>query len=145
MAGLVAGAFSMATGEYISVTTQNEAIGAEVAVEESALKNDREAEITELADSYIARGVSRDTATAFATELADCPEQALLVRVQEELGVEVHAGGPELLPGLCPQRSERRISHADLPEDRSGVTDLRQVTQRHNADDTTIVDHRQPS
>ena len=90
MAGLVAGAFSMATGEYISVTTQNEAIGAEVAVERSALENDREAEIAELADAYVARGVSRETATAFATELSDRPDQALRVHVQEELGVDAH-------------------------------------------------------
>jgi vacuolar iron transporter family protein len=94
MAGLVAGAFSMATGEYISVTTQNEAIGAEIAVEKKALDNEREAEIAELAGAYIARGVSRDTAVAFATELADCPEQALQVHVQEELGVDA-----QKLPG----------------------------------------------
>jgi VIT1/CCC1 family predicted Fe2+/Mn2+ transporter len=94
MAGLVAGAFSMATGEYISVITQNEAIHAEVAVEKSALKQDPEAEIAELAEAYIARGISRATAESFATELAECPNQALRVHVQEELGVDA-----QKLPG----------------------------------------------
>ena len=94
MAGLVAGAFSMATGEYISVTTQNEAIHAEVANEQAALKRDPDGEISELADTYVARGVSAATAMAFATELAASPKDALRVHVQEELGVDA-----ENLPG----------------------------------------------
>ncbi|MEZ0107411.1 VIT1/CCC1 family predicted Fe2+/Mn2+ transporter [Catenulispora sp. EB89] len=94
MAGLVAGAFSMATGEYISVTTQNEAIHAEVANEKTALAQDPVGEIAELADAYIARGVSPATARAFATELAASPKDALHVHVQEELGVDA-----QKLPG----------------------------------------------
>jgi vacuolar iron transporter family protein len=88
-AGLVAGVFSMATGEYISITSQNEAVRAEVATEKTAQQQDPQGEIAELAESYIARGISRATATAFARELAASPGEAVRVHVQEELGVDV--------------------------------------------------------
>lgn len=88
VAGLVAGAFSMATGEYASVTSQNEAVAAEVAIERLELERHPEAEIEELAQSYEARGVSRATAMAFVRELSQRPDEALRSHSQQELGVD---------------------------------------------------------
>lgn len=91
VAGLVAGAFSMATGEYVSVTSQNESVHAELAVEQLELRRHPEQELQELADAYRARGVEPDTARAVAAQLSRNPEQALRVHAQEELGIDPHA------------------------------------------------------
>src|SRR5436305_3052425 len=61
-AGLVAGAFSMATGEYTSVASQNELVRAEVELERRELKRNPELEKQELADSFVDKGVDRDLA-----------------------------------------------------------------------------------
>lgn len=87
-AGLVGGAFSMATGEYISVQSQNESTHNEVDVERRELKHNAEAELAELTQMYINRGVDPDTAGKVAKQLSRDPEQALLVHAQEELGVD---------------------------------------------------------
>jgi VIT1/CCC1 family predicted Fe2+/Mn2+ transporter len=87
-AGLVGGAFSMATGEYISVQSQNESTHAEVAIERRELKHNAEAELAELTRMYINRGVDPDTAATVAKQLSRDPEQALLIHAQEELGVD---------------------------------------------------------
>jgi VIT1/CCC1 family predicted Fe2+/Mn2+ transporter len=87
-AGLVGGAFSMATGEYISVQSQNESTHAEVAIERRELKHNAEAELAELTAMYISRGVDPDTAATVAKQLSRDPEQALLIHAQEELGVD---------------------------------------------------------
>ena len=88
LAGLVGGAFSMATGEYISVQSQNEATHAEIEVERHELIHNREAEIAELAQMYVDRGVERDLADQVAHQLSRDPEQALVIHAQEELGVD---------------------------------------------------------
>ena len=62
LAGLAAGAFSMATGEFISVQSQNESTHAEVMVEKRELVVNADAELAELTQSYIARGVEPDVA-----------------------------------------------------------------------------------
>ncbi|HSY14496.1 MAG TPA: VIT1/CCC1 transporter family protein [Jatrophihabitantaceae bacterium] len=90
LAGLVAGAFSMATGEYASVSSQNHAIGAEVAIEARELRVNSEVEAQELAAHWVERGISAETAIAFATELAEHPDEALRVHIQQELGVDPH-------------------------------------------------------
>ena len=90
LAGLVGGAFSMATGEYISVKSQNEATYAEIEVERHELIHNREAEIAELAQMYVDRGVDRDVADKVAHQLSRDPEQALVIHAQEELGVDPH-------------------------------------------------------
>jgi vacuolar iron transporter family protein len=87
-AGLVGGAFSMAAGEYVSVQSQNESTQAEVDVERHELKHNAEAELAELAQSYIARGVEPELAERVARQLSRDPEQALLIHAQEELGVD---------------------------------------------------------
>ena len=88
LAGLVGGAFSMATGEYVSVQSQNESTRSELAVERHELANNAEAELAELAQMYVARGVDADLALAVARQLSVDPEQALQVHAQEELGVD---------------------------------------------------------
>jgi vacuolar iron transporter family protein len=87
-AGLAAGAFSMATGEFISVQSQNESTHAELMVEKRELAVNAEAELAELTQSYVARGVEPDVALAFARQITSDPHQALLVHAQEELGVD---------------------------------------------------------
>jgi VIT1/CCC1 family predicted Fe2+/Mn2+ transporter len=88
LAGLVGGAFSMAAGEYVSVRSQNESTDAEVEVERHELRHNAEAELAELQQSYIARGVDAETAAKVARQLSRDPEQALLVHTQQELGVD---------------------------------------------------------
>jgi VIT1/CCC1 family predicted Fe2+/Mn2+ transporter len=86
-AGLVAGAISMALGEYTSVRTQNEQVAAEVAKERAELARHPEAEADELARIWIGRGLPEDLARQMADALKDNPEQALRMHTQEELGV----------------------------------------------------------
>jgi VIT1/CCC1 family predicted Fe2+/Mn2+ transporter len=88
MAGLVAGAFSMALGEYASVQTQNDALTAEVAVERAEIARHPEAEQAELADMYQEMGLTRSTAEAVAREVHADPELALKVHVIQELGLD---------------------------------------------------------
>ena len=86
--GLAAGAFSMATGEFISVQSQNESTQAEVLIEQRELAVNADAELAELVQSYVARGVDADVATRFAEQITRDPHQALIVHAQEELGVD---------------------------------------------------------
>lgn len=90
MAGLVAGAFSMATGEYTSVQSQNESVQAEVAIERLELKRHPAAEVAELAASFQRKGVDAPTARRVAEQLSVDPEVALRTHAQEELGVDPH-------------------------------------------------------
>jgi VIT1/CCC1 family predicted Fe2+/Mn2+ transporter len=89
MAGLVAGAFSMALGEFASVRTQNEAVAGEVAVERAELARHPDAEQAELVEMYRALGLSQATAEAVAREVHADPELALRAHVREELGVSM--------------------------------------------------------
>jgi VIT1/CCC1 family predicted Fe2+/Mn2+ transporter len=88
MAGLVAGAFSMALGEFASVQTQNDAVAGEVAVERAELARHPLAEQAELVDMYREMGLSQQTAEAVAREVHADPELALKVHVTQELGVD---------------------------------------------------------
>ena len=90
LAGLAAGALSMATGEYVSVSSQNELVGAEVSKERRELENHPEDERRELAEVFIQRGVDADLADQVARQLSAHPEEALRVHVREELGVDHH-------------------------------------------------------
>ncbi|MDQ1690943.1 MAG: vacuolar iron transporter family protein [Pseudonocardiales bacterium] len=90
LAGLVGGAISMGSGEYISVRSQNESMQAEVDVERHELEHNSEAEIAELAQIYIGRGVDPELAQLVAEQLSQDPEQALEIHAQEELGVDIH-------------------------------------------------------
>ena len=88
LAGLAAGAFSMATGEYVSVASQTELTRAEIEVEKAEIRRVPEAEEAELAQIYRNRGVDAETAAAVARQLSADPEQAWRVHAREELGVD---------------------------------------------------------
>lgn len=87
-AGLVAGAFSMATGEYTSVASQTELTRAEIAVEQTEIRKRPAAEMRELAMLYEARGVEPALARQVAEQLSRDPEQAWRIHAREELGVD---------------------------------------------------------
>ena len=87
-AALVAGAFSMGTGEYISVTNQNELVHAEVALERQMLARFPAAEEDELAGYFREYGADADTAARMAAAVSSDPSTALRVHTREELGVD---------------------------------------------------------
>jgi len=90
LAGLAAGAFSMATGEYVSVSSQNELVAAEVTKERYELEHNPESEARELAAVFRRRGVDAELAERVARQVAKRPEEALSMHVREELGVDHH-------------------------------------------------------
>ena len=90
LAGLVAGAFSMATGEYVSVSSQNELVQAEVAKERLELRRNPIGEQAELAAAFVAQGVDEDLARRVAAQVSAQPDQGLTMHVREELGVDPH-------------------------------------------------------
>ena len=86
-AGLLAGAISMASGEYVSVKAQNEVVESELSKEAAALAQDPEEEAEELAQLYVERGMDPTQAKEMADLLMENPEVALEVHAREELGV----------------------------------------------------------
>jgi VIT1/CCC1 family predicted Fe2+/Mn2+ transporter len=88
LAGLAAGAFSMAAGEYTSVASQRELVEAELDVERRELRKHPEDEEEELASLYAARGVDAELAREVARQLSRDPEQALEIHAREELGID---------------------------------------------------------
>lgn len=87
LAGLVAGAFSMASGEYISMKAQGELLERELELESRELERHPEAERHELAAIYRKRGVEADAADQLATEMMRDPDTALETHAREELGI----------------------------------------------------------
>jgi len=87
-AGLAAGAFSMAAGEYISVRSQAEQAMAEIEVERLEIEKRPLAEERELAAMYIAKGLEPALAREVARQLSRDPAVALDVHVREELGLD---------------------------------------------------------
>lgn len=88
VAGTVAGAISMALGEYTSVRSANEQVAAEVAKERRELERHPDAEARELAHALTARGLPSDLATQVADAIKLDPDEALRMHVREELGVD---------------------------------------------------------
>ena len=93
LAGLFAGAFSMATGEYNSVRSQRELAAAEIAIEQRELARAPEAEEAELAAIYRGKGLTRELSAVVARELSRDPEVAWREHAREELGID-----PDNLP-----------------------------------------------
>ena len=85
VAGLVAGAMSMAAGEYVSVSSQADTERADVARERAELSAQPDFEKRELADIYVARGLTRDLAIQVAAQLT--AHDALGAHSRDELGV----------------------------------------------------------
>jgi vacuolar iron transporter family protein len=93
VAGLAAGAMSMAAGEYVSVSSQSDTERADIAREKKALQDLPEDELAELIAIYRARGLSEKTAHQVAKELTE--KDALEAHVRDELGLsEIHAANP---------------------------------------------------
>lgn len=88
LAGLAAGAFSMAAGEYTSVASQREFALAQVEIERDEILHNESAEEAELATMFVEKGVDEDTAREMAREIHEDPEQAVKVHAREEFGVD---------------------------------------------------------
>lgn len=87
VAGLLAGAFSMAAGEYISMRSQRELYEYQIGLERDELAQYPDEEAEELALIYNARGVPMDQAREMANRLMTDPEHALATLSREELGL----------------------------------------------------------
>lgn len=92
VAGLLAGAFSMAGGEYISMRVQREVFERLIHLEAHELGTDPEGEREELASLYERKGLSRELATRLADELMRDPQVALDTHAREELGLDPREG-----------------------------------------------------
>ncbi len=88
LAGAVAGAISMAAGEWISISAQNELIEREVSVERRAIAGNTVGETAELAAMYRADGMSPEVAEAAAADVMANPARALAVHARAEMGVD---------------------------------------------------------
>jgi VIT1/CCC1 family predicted Fe2+/Mn2+ transporter len=93
LAGLVAGACSMAAGEYVSMRAQRELFERELDLERVAIRHRPEAERRELARLYESRGLDPETAAQLATAMMADPEVALDTHAREELGIDPSALG----------------------------------------------------
>ena len=87
VAGMAAGAFAMAAGEYVSVRSQRELYEYQIALERDELKQYPEAEAQELALIYAAKGLPAKQADRLAKRLVADPENALDTLAREELGL----------------------------------------------------------
>ncbi|MCX7565585.1 VIT family protein [Sulfitobacter sp. F26169L] len=97
-AGLAAGAMSMAAGEYVSVSSQADLEGADIAREQQALQEDPEGEEAELGAIYEERGLSAETAALVARELTQ--HDALGAHVRDELGLSEGQAARPLLAAV---------------------------------------------
>jgi vacuolar iron transporter family protein len=100
LAGLIAGAFSMAVGEYISVASQRDLLARQVELERRELADTPEEEAAELASIFEQKGLSADQAAHTAAELLKNPAQALDTLVREELGLDPEDLGSPLSAAL---------------------------------------------
>ena len=87
-AGLVAGAFSMAMGEYVSVQTQNEQVAQEWETEAMEVRTNPAGEEAELAQMFETMGMREGTAQLAAADVHRDPDRATLLHVTSELGVD---------------------------------------------------------
>ena len=95
VAGLVAGAFSMAAGEFLSMTAQRELMERELEVERRSLTLSPEGEANELRGMYEQRGIDPGVARDMVAEVMQDPELALETHAREELGINpAHLGSP---------------------------------------------------
>ena len=127
LAGLVAGAFSMGTGEYVSVTNQNELVHAEVAVERTMHARFPDAERVELTETFAGYGADPETAAKMAAAVSADPATALRFHTREELGVDADdlpspvLAGTASLAGVLPRGA---AAAAALPGRRPGPAPL---------------------
>jgi len=93
LAGMIAGGFSMGSGEYVSMRAQKELLEYEIEVERKAIAENPEMERRELRAVFLERGIDRELADRLATDLMRDPELALQTHAREELGVDPSATG----------------------------------------------------
>ncbi len=96
LAGLVAGSFSMGTGEYLSMRAQKELFEYEINVERRAIADSPDDERRELRDLFISRGIDETLAERLSVDLMRDPDLALRTHAREELGVDPSATGMPL-------------------------------------------------
>jgi vacuolar iron transporter family protein len=95
VAGLVAGAFSMGAGEYLSMTAQRELMERELEIERASLSQSPEGEALELRGMYEQRGIDPEVARDMVHEVMADPQLALETHAREELGISPeHLGSP---------------------------------------------------
>ena len=101
VSGLVAGAMSMAAGEYVSVSSQSDTEKADLTRERRELRSNPEGELDELAEIYVKRGVEIDLARQVAGQLMK--KDALGAHARDELGIsQTVRAGAHLRPVLAP-------------------------------------------
>ena len=93
LAGLFAGGFSMASGEYVSMRAQKELLEYEIGVERQSLIDFPNAEREELKGMFISQGVDPDVAERLSHDLMSDPDLALRTHAREELGIAPSATG----------------------------------------------------
>ncbi len=87
VSGLLAGAASMAAGEYVSMKAQSELVEREIEIERRSIASDPVAEERELSAMYARRGIPTDQAASMAETIHADPDLALEVHTREELGI----------------------------------------------------------
>ena len=100
LAGLAAGAFSMATGEYLSMKSQKELFEREIDVERRSIAAFPEQERAELLEIFLNRGIEPDLAERMSVEFMKDPEIALRTHTREELGIDPLAVGSPIQAAL---------------------------------------------
>ncbi len=88
LAGLVAGSFSMASGEYVSMRAHKELLEYEIDVERKSLQDYPEAEQAELREIFLAQGIAPELASRLSADLMHDPDLALRTHARDELGVD---------------------------------------------------------
>jgi VIT1/CCC1 family predicted Fe2+/Mn2+ transporter len=100
VAGLIAGAFSMASGEWVSMRAQRELFERELELESHEIRHRPEGERRELVGIYEKRGVDPAVARTLADEMMRTPELALETHAREELGIDPESLGRPLVAAL---------------------------------------------
>ncbi len=89
IAGLIAGSFSMAAGEYLSMTAQRELMERELEVERGLLERHPRGEAAELRSIYVRRGIDPAVAEDMANQVMQDPDLALETHAREEMGISI--------------------------------------------------------
>jgi VIT1/CCC1 family predicted Fe2+/Mn2+ transporter len=100
IAGLLAGAFSMGVGEYVSVQSQRELLDYQLEFQRFQLREAPEQEHRILTDIYVGRGLEPDEARRFVDRLFERPEQATRLLIFEEVGLDERSIGAPLAAGF---------------------------------------------
>lgn len=100
LAGLLAGAFSMAAGEYVSVRSQRELYEQQLALEAQELEASPEEEQEELALIYQAKGIAAEQANDLARQILSNPDTAIETLAREELGLDPDSLGSPWMAAL---------------------------------------------